>query len=313
MEKNSKIVITGHQGMVGSAVLRILRKNKFQNVIGIGRSDVDLTIQADTRSLLEKIKPDYIIICSAKVGGIMANSTYPAQFLYDNVMIQTNLIHAAYEVGVKKLLSLGSSCIYPKFAHQPIKEEELLTGLLEPTNEPYALAKIVGIKLCDYYYKEFGCQYISAMPCNLYGYGDNFHLDKSHVIPALIRKFHDAVDQNLSSVTCWGSGSPLREFLFVDDLADALFFIIENFNGPGFLNVGTGDEVTIKDLAHTVADVTGFTGDIIWDREKPDGTPRKVLDSTKLHSLGWEHMNNLDDGLKKTYNWFLKNQGLYRK
>ncbi len=313
MEKNSKIIVTGHQGMVGSAVLKALKQNEFKNVIGISRSDVDLTNQADTLSLLKKTKPDYMIIGSAKVGGIMANSTYPAQFLYDNIMIQANLIHSAYQVGIKKLLSLGSSCIYPKFANQPMKEEELLTGLLEPTNEPYALSKIIGIKLCDYYYKEFGCQYISAMPCNLYGYGDNFHLDKSHVIPALMRKFHDAVEMDLPSVTCWGSGSPLREFLFVDDLADALLFIIENFKGPGFLNVGSGDEVTIKDLAQTIAGIAGFKRKIIWDIDKPDGTPRKVLDSTKLNSLGWTHSNSLDTGLRKTYDWFLKNQDLYRK
>ncbi len=313
MEKTSKILVTGSRGMVGSAVIRALNRKGYENIIAIARADADLTNQYDTLSLLKKIKPDYMIIGSARVGGIGANSTYPAQFLYDNLMIQSNLIHSAYQVGVKKLLSLGSSCIYPKFASQPIEEEELLTGLLEPTNEPYALAKIIGIKLCDYYFREYGCQYISAMPCNLYGYGDNFNLENSHVIPALMQKFHDAVEENRPSVTCLGSGSPLREFLFVDDLADALLFIIKKFKGPGFLNVGTGSEVTIKVLAEAIADITGFKNEILWDNTKPDGTPRKVLNSTKLHELGWEHKNNLEDGLKKTYDWFLKNQNVYRK
>ena len=313
MEKTSKILVTGSRGMVGSAVIRALNRKGYENIIAIARADADLTNQYDTLSLLKKIKPDYMIIGSARVGGIGANSTYPAQFLYDNLMIQSNLIHSAYQVGVKKLLSLGSSCIYPKFASQPIEEKELLTGLLEPTNEPYALAKIIGIKLCDYYFREYGCQYISAMPCNLYGYGDNFNLENSHVIPALMQKFHDGVEENRPSVTCLGSGSPLREFLFVDDLADALLFIIKKFKGPGFLNVGTGSEVTIKVLAEAIADITGFKNEILWDNTKPDGTPRKVLNSTKLHELGWEHKNNLEDGLKKTYDWFLKNQNVYRK
>jgi len=313
MNKNSKILIAGHRGMVGSAVIRALEANGFDNVIGLGRNDCDLTNQAETFKVLNDISPEYIINAAAKVGGIHANSTYPAQFLYQNLMIEVNLTHGAYLTGVKKILSLGSSCIYPKFANQPISEEELLTGLLEPTNEPYALAKIIGIKLCDSYYKENGCHFVSAMPCNLYGYIDNFHLENSHVIPGLMRKFHDAVEHNHSSVICWGTGNPLREFLFVDDLADALLFIIENFEGPGFLNVGTGHEISIKELAELIGEISGFNGEIIWDTNKPDGTPRKLLDVSKLHALGWSHKIDLKEGLTLTYDWFLKNQDGYRR
>ena len=304
MEKNSKIYVAGHRGMVGSAIVRKLIEEGFQNIITRSSSELDLRNQQTVFEFFEDEKPDYVFLAAARVGGIHANNVYRAEFLYDNLMIEANIIHAAYKNGVGKLLFLGSSCIYPKLAPQPIKEEYLLTGLLEKTNEPYAIAKIAGIKLCEAYWDQYGCNFISAMPTNLYGQGDNYHLENSHVVPALIRKFDTAVREGLGEVEVWGSGKPLREFMYVDDLADACFFLMENYNEKGFVNIGTGEEVTIKVLAETVADVTGFKGSIVFNSEKPDGTPRKLMDSAKLHDLGWKHKISLDEGLRKAYAYF---------
>lgn len=304
MEMNSKIYVAGHRGMVGSAIVRKLKEEGFYNIITRSSSELDLRNQQAVFEFFENEKPDYVFLSAAKVGGIHANNVYRAEFLYDNLMIESNIIQAAYKRGVTKLLFLGSSCIYPKMAPQPIKEEYLLTGLLEETNEPYAIAKIAGIKLCEAYRDQYGCHFISAMPTNLYGQGDNYHLENSHVVPALIRKFDTAVREGLEEVEVWGSGKPLREFMYVDDLADACFFLMENYNEKGFVNVGTGEEVTIKELAGTIADVTGFKGRIIFNTEKPDGTPRKLMDSTKLHNLGWKHQISLKEGLKKAYAHF---------
>ncbi len=304
MEKNSKIFVAGHRGMVGSAIVRKLRAEGYQNILTRSSSELDLRNQQAVNDFFETERPGYVFLAAAKVGGIHANNVYRAQFLYENLMIEANIIHAAYLNAVKKLLFLGSSCIYPKLAPQPIKEEYLLTSLLEQTNEPYAIAKIAGIKLCEAYWDQYGCNFISAMPTNLYGQGDNYHLENSHVVPALLRKFDTAVKENYSEVEVWGSGKPLREFMYVDDLADACYFLMENYNERGFLNVGTGEEVTIKELAETVADVTGFKGNIVFNAEKPDGTPRKLMDSSKLHSLGWKHQTSLREGLAKAYEHF---------
>jgi GDP-L-fucose synthase len=306
MEKNSKIYVAGHRGMVGSAIVRKLKAEEFHNIITRSSSELDLRNQQAVFDFFETEKPDYVFLAAAKVGGIHANNVYRAEFLYDNLMIEANIIQAAYENKVKKLLFLGSSCIYPKLAPQPIKEEDLLTGLLEQTNEPYAIAKITGIKLCETYWDQYGCNFISAMPTNLYGQGDNYHLENSHVVPALIRKFDMAVKEGKDEVEVWGSGKPLREFMYVDDLADACFFLMENYNEKGFVNVGTGEEVTIKELAETVAEVTGFTGHIVFNASKPDGTPRKLMDSTKLHQQGWKHKISLKEGLRKAYQHFLQ-------
>lgn len=306
MEKNSKIYVAGHRGMVGSAIVRKLKAEGFAQIITRTSAELDLRSQQAVNDFFETEKPDYVFLAAAKVGGIHANNVYRAQFLYENLMIEANIIHAAYTNGVKKLLFLGSSCIYPKMAPQPIKEDYLLTGLLEQTNEPYAIAKIAGIKLCEAYRDQYGCNFISAMPTNLYGQGDNYHPENSHVVPALLRKFDAAVKDSLTQVEVWGSGKPLREFMYVDDLADACYFLMENYNDKGFVNVGTGEEVTIRELAETIADVTGFNGEIVFNPEKPDGTPRKLMDSTRLHDLGWKHKISLREGLHKAYSHFKK-------
>jgi GDP-L-fucose synthase len=304
MEKQSKIYVAGHRGMVGSAITRKLKQEGFTSVVTRNSSETDLRNQQAVNDLFEKEKPAYVFLAAAKVGGILANNTYRAEFLYDNLMIESNIIHAAHKYGVTKLLFLGSSCIYPKLASQPMNEEALLTGLLEPTNEPYAIAKIAGIKLCEAYRDQYGCNFISAMPTNLYGQGDNYHLQNSHVIPAMIRKFHEAKINKADHVEIWGSGNPLREFMYVDDLADACVFLMQHYNEKLFLNIGTGEELSIKQLAMTVKEVTGFVGDISFDTSKPDGTPRKLMDSSRLHALGWKHGVSLKEGLKKAYDFF---------
>ncbi|QEC54761.1 GDP-L-fucose synthase [Flavisolibacter ginsenosidimutans] len=306
MKQNSKIYVAGHRGMVGSALVRKLKAEGYQNIITKTSSQLDLRNQQAVNDFFETEAPEYVFLAAAKVGGIVANNTYRADFLYENLMIEANIIHAAYRNKVTKLLFLGSSCIYPKMAPQPIKEGYLLTGLLEQTNEPYAIAKIAGIKLCEAYRDQYGCNFISAMPTNLYGQGDNYHLQNSHVLPALIRKFDTAVKENLPEVEIWGTGKPLREFMYVDDLADASFFLMNNYDEKEFVNVGTGEEVTIKELAETVAKVTGYKDAIVFNTEKPDGTPRKLMDSSKLHALGWKHQVSLEEGLKKAYGHYLK-------
>lgn len=313
MEKDSRIMVVGARGMVGSAIVRQLLSDGFTNIIEVGRKECDLLSQAEVTNFFAETKPEYVFLAAAKVGGIIANSTYPAEFLYENMMIQNNVIHNAYVQNVKKLLFLGSTCIYPKHAPQPISEDSLLTSSLEPTNEAYALAKISGVKMCEFYSKQYGVNYISAMPTNLYGYGDNFHPENSHVIPGLMMRFHEAVKNRSDSVTCWGTGTPRREFLFIDDLAEALVFLMENFNEPSFVNAGTGEDVTIKELTELIAEVTGFKGEILWDKDRPDGTPRKVTDMSKLHGMGWKHKTSLKDGLQKTYEWFLENESSIRK
>jgi len=301
MNRNDKVYIAGHRGMVGSAIQRKLQKEGFENIITRVSKELDLRDQRAVNEFFEKEKPVYVFMAAAKVGGILANDTYRAEFLYDNLMIQSNVIDASYKNGVKKLLFLGSSCIYPKMAPQPLKEEYLLTGLLEPTNEPYAIAKIAGIKLCDAYRSQYGCNFISVMPTNLYGPNDNYDLKTSHVLPALIRKFHEAKVKGQKSVTLWGTGKPRREFLHADDLADACFFLMQNFNEPGLVNIGTGEDIEIGELAMLIKDVVGYDGQIENDLSKPDGTPRKLMDVTKLHSLGWKHSIGLREGLKRVY------------
>lgn len=304
MEKSSKIFVAGHRGMVGSAIVRKLEQEGFTNITTRTSAELDLRNQEAVHIFFEKEKPDYVFLAAAKVGGILANNTYRAEFLYDNLLMESNIIHAAYKNEVKKLLFLGSSCIYPKLAPQPLKEEHLLTGLLEPTNEPYAIAKIAGIKLCEAYRDQYGCNFIAAMPTNLYGPGDNYHLQNSHVIPAMIRKFHEAKVKDAATVEIWGTGTPLREFMYADDMAAACFFLMQEYNEKLFVNVGTGEEVTIKDLALLIKEVTGFAGTIQFDTSKPDGTPRKLMDSSKLHALGWKHTTSLRDGLAKAYRFF---------
>lgn len=306
MEKNAKIYVAGHRGMVGSAILRKLQAEGYTNLLFRSSQELDLRNQQAVADFFAAEKPDYVFLAAAKVGGIVANNTYRADFLYENLAIQNNVIHQAYLHGVKKLLFLGSSCIYPKLAPQPLKEEYLLTGLLEPTNEPYAIAKIAGIKLCDAYRNQYGCNFISVMPTNLYGYNDNYHPENSHVLPALIRKFHEAKTSGAASVTVWGTGSPLREFLFADDLADACYFLMQEYNEAGLVNIGTGIDLSIKDLALLIKEVVGFTGDLVFDTSKPDGTPRKLLDVSKLHKLGWKHRIALQEGLALAYQDFLK-------
>lgn len=308
MELNSKIFVAGHRGMVGSAIVRKLQKEGFTNIVVRSSKELDLRNQQAVNDFFSKERPAYVFLAAAKVGGILANNTYRAQFIYENLMIESNIIHASYVNGVQKLLFLGSSCIYPKLAPQPMKEEYLLTGLLEETNEPYAIAKIAGIKLCEAFRDQYGSNFISAMPTNLYGQGDNYHLQNSHVIPALLRKFHEGKVNNSPYVTIWGSGTPLREFMYVDDLADACFFLMQEYNEKLFVNIGTGDEVTIRELAELVKEVTEYPGEIQFDSTKPDGTPRKLMDSTLLHSLGWKHSFILKEGLKKAYGFFLKEQ-----
>lgn len=290
--------------MVGSAIVRRLQQEGYNNIIVRTSAELDLKDQAAVNDFFATEKPEYVFLAAAKVGGILANNTYRADFLYENMMIEANIIHAAYVHQVKKLLFLGSSCIYPKMAPQPLKEEYLLTGLLEETNEPYAIAKIAGIKLCEAYRDQYGCNFIAAMPTNLYGQGDNYHLQNSHVIPALLRKFHDAKEKGEANTEIWGSGTPLREFMFVDDLASACLFLMNNYDGKLFVNMGTGEEVTIKELATLVKEVTGFEGGIVFDSTKPDGTPRKLMDSSKLHGMGWKHTTSLRDGLAAAYGFF---------
>jgi len=306
VEKNAKIYVAGHRGMVGSAIFRKLKAEGYTNLVIRNSQELDLRNQQAVADFFAAEKPDYVFLAAAKVGGIVANNTYRADFLYENLAIQNNVIHQAYLQGAKKLLFLGSSCIYPKFAPQPLKEDYLLTGLLEPTNEPYAIAKIAGIKLCDAYRDQYGCNFISVMPTNLYGYNDNYHPENSHVLPALIRKFHEAKTSGAASVIVWGTGSPLREFLFADDLADACYFLMQEYNEAGLVNIGTGLDLSIKDLALLIKEVVGFTGDLVFDTSKPDGTPRKLLDVSKLHTLGWKHRIALQEGLALAYQDFLK-------
>jgi GDP-L-fucose synthase len=296
--------------MVGSAILRALQAQGYSNFVLRTSSELDLRNQKDVSDFFSKEKPEYVFLAAAKVGGIVANNAYRADFLYENLMIQSNVIHQAYLNGVQKLLFLGSSCIYPKMAPQPLKEEYLLTGLLEPTNEPYAIAKIAGIKMCDAYRSQYGCNFISVMPTNLYGPNDNYDLSNSHVLPALLRKFISAKREGADSVTIWGTGSPLREFLHADDLAEACLFLMDGYNEPGLVNIGVGEDISILDLAKLVKKVVGFSGDIITDIMKPDGTPRKLLDSSRMRSLGWKPEIDFKDGLKETYNWYLKHAAI---
>lgn len=301
MNKNAKIYVAGHRGMVGSSIVRVLEKNGFNNIVCRTSSEVNLINQQAVEEFFLAEKPEYVILAAAKVGGIHANNIYRADFLYENLMIESNIIHAAYQHKVTKLLFLGSSCIYPKLAPQPLKEDYLLSGYLEPTNEPYAIAKIAGIKLCETYRDQYGCNFISAMPTNLYGPNDNYDLNNSHVLPALIRKFHTAKVEGSPSVEVWGSGSPMREFLHVDDLAEACLFLLENYNEKELVNIGTGTDVTIKELAETIKDVVGFKGELVWDSSKPDGTPRKLMDVSKAHNLGWKHRIELNEGIRMVY------------
>lgn len=307
MNPNSKIFVAGHNGLVGSAIVRALTKQGYTNIITRSRAELDLLDQVAVRAFFETEKPEYVFVAAAKVGGIMANSTQPADFIYQNLVIETNLIDSAYRSKVTKLLFLGSSCIYPIFAEQPIKEEYLMTGALEPTNEAYAVAKIAGIVMCQSYNKQYGTNYISLMPTNLYGQNDNFDLTSSHVLPAMIRKFHEAKKEGKKEMMLWGTGVAKREFLNADDLADAAVFLMNNYNDGSIVNVGTGEDVTIKELAETVKAIVGYEGEIVWDSTKPDGTPRKLLDVSKLHSLGWKHTMPLNEGIKSAYDWFLKN------
>ena len=304
MNKENRIYVAGHSGMVGSAITRKLKAESHTHLILKELDELDLLNQKATLDFFEKEKPAYVFLAAAKVGGILANNTYRAQFIYENIQIQNNVIHSAYLTGVKKLLFLGSSCIYPKLAPQPIKEEYLLTGLLESTNEPYAIAKIAGIKMCQAYNDQYGTNFISVMPTNLYGPNDNFDLKTSHVLPALIRKFHEAKIENKPAVEIWGSGSPLREFLHVDDLADACYFLMQTYSGNDFLNIGTGKDIPIKDLALLIKDIVGYKGELTFDASKPDGTPRKLLDVSRLHATGWKEKYSLEEGLRMTYKWY---------
>ena len=301
MEKHSKIYIAGHKGMVGSAIVRQLQTEGYDQLILKDSKNLDLRNQSQVEAFFEKEKPEYVFLAAAKVGGIMANNTYRADFLYDNLMIESNVIHQAYKSGVKKLLFLGSSCIYPKLAEQPLKEESLLTGLLEPTNEPYAIAKIAGIKMCEAYRDQYGCNFISAMPTNLYGPGDNFDLNNSHVLPALIRKFHEAKLEDKAEVEIWGSGTPKREFLHVNDLAQACFHLMQNYDEKLFVNIGSGEDLSIKELALLVADIVQYKGELKFNTSKPDGTPRKLMDVSKMKSIGWQYSIPLREGIEGVY------------
>lgn len=306
MDKNAKIYIAGHKGMVGSAIKRALENGGYANLICKTKEDLNLLDQSAVGEFFENEKPEYIFLAAAKVGGILANNTYPADFIYQNLQIQNNIIYNAHKYGVKKLLFLGSSCIYPKLAPQPIKEEYLLTGQLESTNEAYAIAKIAGLKMCQYFKKQYGANFISCMPTNLYGPNDNFDLQNSHVLPALIRKFYEAKKENGENVTIWGSGSPKREFLFVDDLADGCVFLMNNYDGADTVNIGIGEDIAISELAQKIKAIIGFSGEIIYDKTKPDGTLRKLLDVSKINKLGWQAKTSLDEGLKRTINWYEK-------
>jgi GDP-L-fucose synthase len=308
MQKESKIYVAGHRGMVGSAIVRRLEAEGFHNIITRTSKELDLRNQLAVSDFFANEKPEYVFLAAAKVGGIVANNTYRAEFLYDNLQLQNNVIHYSYVNGVKKLMFLGSSCIYPKLAEQPLKEDYLLTGVLEPTNEPYAIAKIAGIKMCESYRAQYGCNFISVMPTNLYGYNDNYHPQNSHVLPALIRKFHEAKVEDKADVEIWGTGSPLREFLFSDDLADACFFLMQNYDDQQFINIGVGQDISIKDLALLVKRIVGFEGELTFNTSKPDGTPRKLMDVSRLHALGWKHKIELAEGIELAYEDFLKRE-----
>lgn len=307
MEISAKIYVAGHRGLVGSALVRRLSSEGFTNIIKRTSQELDLTSQAQVANFFAQEKPDYVFLAAAKVGGIQANNTYRAEFIYKNLMIQTNIIHQSWVNGVKKLLFLGSSCIYPKMCPQPIKEEYLMTGPLEPTNSPYAVAKIAGIEMCDAYNRQYGTSFIPVMPTNLYGPGDNFDLENSHVLPALLRKFHEAKMHGRKSVSIWGSGTPRREFLHVDDLADACLFLMNSYDGTDLHNIGTGTDVTIRELAEIIAEAVGFTGELVYDASKPDGTPRKLLDVTKINQAGWQARIPLKEGIKNVYAWYIEN------
>lgn len=306
MERTDKIYIAGHKGLVGSSIVRLLKAKGYTNLLLRSSAELDLTEQAAVAAFFQQERPEYTFLAAAKVGGIVANNTYPAEFIYENLMIQSNVIHQAYLSGVKKLLFLGSSCIYPKLAPQPLKEESLLTGPLEPTNESYAIAKIAGIKMCQSYNRQYGTKFISAMPTNLYGPNDNFDLETSHVLPALIRKFHEAKVVNADRVTIWGTGSPYREFIHVDDAADACLFLMQNYEENEITNIGTGEELTIKDLALLIKKIVDFDGELVFDTSKPDGTPRKLSDVSKLNALGWRHKIGIEEGIRNTYDWYRK-------
>lgn len=310
MELNSKIYVAGHRGMAGSAIIRNLKSKGFENIITRTSKVLDLRNQAAVNIFFSEQKPDYVFLAAAKVGGIQANNTFRADFLYDNLMIQANIIHAAATEKVTKLMFLGSSCIYPKMAPQPLKEEYLLTGSLEQTNEPYAIAKIAGIKLCEYYRSQYGCNFISVMPTNLYGVGDNYDLNNSHVLPALIRKMHEAKMNNADEVVVWGTGTPKREFLYADDLAEACTYLMDNYNEKELINIGTGEDLSIKELALLIKDIIGFNGPLVFDETKPDGTPRKLMDVSKVHSKGWKHSVELKQGIQLAYQDFLQNQAI---
>lgn len=301
MQKEAKIYIAGHRGMVGSAIKRRLEKDGYTQIICRTSKELDLRVQAEVERFFQEEKPEFVFLAAAKVGGIVANNTYRADFLYENLMIQNNVIHCAWKYGVEKLMFLGSSCIYPKLAPQPLREDALLTGELEPTNEPYAIAKIAGIKMCDAYRAQYGCNFISVMPTNMYGPNDNYHPENSHVLPAMLRKFHVAKQNGDSEVVIWGTGSPLREFMHADDLADACYFLMQNYNQPGFVNIGVGTDLSIRSLAEMVKEIVGFEGTIVHDLSKPDGTPRKLMDVQKLHDLGWNHQIELRDGIAEVY------------
>ena len=307
MNLDAKIYVAGHRGLVGSAIVRNLEEKGYTNIICRTHKELDLTNQEAVRAFFEQERPEYVFLAAAKVGGIHANNTYPADFIYDNLMIQNNVIKAAHDFEVKKLLFLGSTCIYPKMAPQPIKEEYLLTGALEETNEAYAVAKIAGLEMCKFFKRQYGDNFISCMPTNLYGPNDNFDLKNSHVLPALIRKFHEAKVNNSDVVEVWGTGTPLREFLYVNDMADACVFLMENYDGEQHVNIGTGEEVSIRELAETVKEVVGFEGELVFNTDMPDGTPRKLTTVDKLHGLGWKHKVSLNEGIKLAYNWFLEN------
>ena len=312
MNKQDRIYVAGHRGLVGSAIVRRLQADGYGNLVTRTSKELDLREQQAVRDFFAAEKPDYVILAAARVGGILANDTYPADFIYDNLMMEANVIHASYENDVKKLLALGSTCIYPKMAAQPLKEEYLLSGPLEPTNEWYAVAKIAGIKMCQAYQRQHGCRFIAAMPTNLYGPGDNFDLEKSHVLPAMIRKFHEAKLNQDPSVTLWGTGKALREFLYVDDLADACLFLLHEYSDPEIINIGVGEDLSIAELAGIVRDVVGFEGEIVYDASKPDGTPRKLVDVGKINSMGWHAKIGLREGVVQTYQWFLDNQAELR-
>ena len=308
IDRQARVFLAGHRGLVGSAILRTLQAAGFSRLLLRTHAELNLRDQVQVQAFFQSEQPEVVVIAAAKVGGIGANSRYPADFLYDNLIIEANLIHSSYQVGVQKLLFLGSSCIYPRLAPQPLKEEYLLSGPLEPTNEAYAIAKIAGIKLCQAYQRQYGCRFISAMPTNLYGPGDNFNLETSHVLPALIRRFHEAKESGAEEVVLWGTGSPYREFLFVDDLAEACLFLLHHYEDSEIINVGTGEEQTIRELAEKVARIVGFKGQIAFDPSQPDGTPRKLLDVSRIHALGWRATTSLQEGIAKSYRWFLENR-----